>query len=395
MARQSQRLTLIFAGAPTYQEVCSFTKNVHDLPSLKGPLSDVAEGNEHQHFNRYRIARPFSGAPAWRVVQTKKSKLVSGYSQIQWLKEPISSLGEHDHDRSLVAVNESIYPSQGFASSDDLDEQNDNDQTDEEDLLERSFAVHEGLDLDDSADSFVALGDLDASPSAHIEGGPLGYAALRAPHLTSLSQLPSATHITRINPQTISVDLIVGIITSLPPRRVTVRKTQKPMDLIEMIVGDETAAGFSISFWMAVDKARRHHSDGGTDDYARRLRAGDVAMLRNIALSQFRGKVHGQSLRRYASANSVSWGTSIDIIPHGTSRGTSTRSSGNTDTIRGHGSAAGVDHVAQKIDKVIAWTGDFVAPSTPNEKPKQDQAHGLGRKRKRLVAGELPADDTP
>lgn len=73
-----------------------------------------------------------------------------------------------------------------------------------------------------------------------------------------------------------------------------------------MTVADDTKTGFSISMWLPREM-RVNWKDGaqekpeGARSLLRRnlklLRPRDIILLQNVALSSFRGKVHGQSLR--------------------------------------------------------------------------------------------------
>jgi hypothetical protein len=167
----------------------------------------------------------------------------------------------------------------------------------------------------------------------HVENGEI------AAPITDLKRIPNADYITNIRPQTMTVNLIVGIISIGPPRTVRVRRRNVEMDIVELTVGDETRAGFGISFWLAsLDSQRK-----AVDDLRRflsRLRAGDVVLLKNVALTCWRGCVFGQSLSRKFARNS----TSVSVI-----------SDGESDA---------------KMDRVRRWTGDFVGLSTNTEMTK-------------------------
>lgn len=78
------------------------------------------------------------------------------------------------------------------------------------------------------------------------------------------------------------------------------------MELVELCVGDETRAGFEITFWLSDKPVRRQNPTGPTGGYDTRetlasLRAQDIVLVRNVALASFRGRVYGQSLRKDAT----------------------------------------------------------------------------------------------
>ena len=133
--------------------------------------------------------------------------------------------------------------------------------------------------------------------------------APRPKSLTNLSEVPGANYLKSISPQTKTVNLIVGVISVAPSRIVTTgAKWGKPkqVELIELLVGDDTKTGFSITMWLPREM-RVNWKDGaqekpeGTRSVLRRslkaVRPRDIVLIQNVALSEFRGKVHGQSLR--------------------------------------------------------------------------------------------------
>ncbi|KAI7156393.1 hypothetical protein KC349_g6313 [Hortaea werneckii] len=159
--------------------------------------------------------------------------------------------------------------------------------------------------------------------------------------VSDLKSIPSAPHIDSIFPGTITLNLLCAVISVSPIRTVQLRRRRQQRagtagnperqnsnpgdaaypderDLIEILLGDETRAGFSATFWFLPESEstrRPHHhpparSRGGgvnpqdaiEESKHRRqnllsLRAGDVVLIRNLALSVFKGGVYGQSLR--------------------------------------------------------------------------------------------------
>ena len=157
--------------------------------------------------------------------------------------------------------------------------------------------------------------------------------------ITNLKQTPAADYISRILPQTMTVNLLVGIITTSPPRTVHLRKSNAEMDIIELVVGDETRAGFTISFWLVPEDSQHKPADD-LREVLRRLRAGDVLLLQNVALSCFRNSVYGQSLSKRITRNST-------LV-----------------TVMNDQSDVGLQpHLRAKLARVQHWTGDFVGVS--------------------------------
>ncbi|ROW08266.1 hypothetical protein VMCG_03135 [Cytospora schulzeri] len=124
-------------------------------------------------------------------------------------------------------------------------------------------------------------------------------------HLSDLEDIPTARYLLSVLPQTITVTLIVGIISIAAPRTVETRYgTSKT--LVEVLVGDETKSGFSVTFWLssssgAAGAGAGGGGGGGADPgggVLSGLRGQDVVLMQNVALNVFRGKVYGGSLRK-------------------------------------------------------------------------------------------------
>jgi len=122
--------------------------------------------------------------------------------------------------------------------------------------------------------------------------------------LSDLANIPNATYLQSIIPQTMSVNLIVGVLNVERPREVVTR-TGNSMDLVELMVGDDTRSGFRVTFWLIPDGkiVRRRFPAARTRDehYTRttlaNLRPRDIVLLRTVGLNSFRNGVYGQSLR--------------------------------------------------------------------------------------------------
>jgi len=121
---------------------------------------------------------------------------------------------------------------------------------------------------------------------------------------TDLKRIPHADHLLRIAPQTVTVNLLAAVISVSPSRTVRLRKRQGEMDIIELLLGDETRAGFGVSFWLAPADSQRKEPDD-MREHMRQLRSGDMVLLQNIALSAFKGCVYGQSLSKRFARNST------------------------------------------------------------------------------------------
>ncbi|KAI9932991.1 hypothetical protein ASPWEDRAFT_100770 [Aspergillus wentii DTO 134E9] len=175
-----------------------------------------------------------------------------------------------------------------------------------------SFAVHEtseistpGAHPEDSMQESSSLltdsmGTSFATSSDHEDSGTCPI-PIQGP-LSDLQDIPSAGYLRSIIPQTMSVNLIVSIITIQPPRRIVTRQWQKELDIVEVVVGDETRTGFGVTFWLSpTNTALRPTSRGNKDELKESLaglRPRDIVLMRMVGLSSFQERVHGQSLRR-------------------------------------------------------------------------------------------------
>ncbi|CEO60236.1 hypothetical protein PMG11_04874 [Penicillium brasilianum] len=117
--------------------------------------------------------------------------------------------------------------------------------------------------------------------------------------IRDLQDLPTAGYLQSITPQTMTVNLIVGIIAIHPPRRVVTRRWKTELDIIELIVADETRTGFGVNFWIPAQKSiscKTQDADRLGRSLAM-LRPRDIILLSTVGLSSFRDQVYGQSLR--------------------------------------------------------------------------------------------------
>ena len=97
-----------------------------------------------------------------------------------------------------------------------------------------SFNTTEGVTMDDSR-------ALSPDPSGHQACAP------EVAHLSDLEDIPNAAYLKSISPQTMTVNLIVGIISIAEPRTIRTR-WGSTKSLVELLVGDETKSGFTITF---------------------------------------------------------------------------------------------------------------------------------------------------
>ncbi|KAL2132922.1 hypothetical protein VTI74DRAFT_3143 [Chaetomium olivicolor] len=137
--------------------------------------------------------------------------------------------------------------------------------------------------LSDDTASFMSGDGSQAEPTK----GPL---LLQGNNLvTDLKNVPSAAFLLKIRPETMTCNLVVGIISISQPRVVKTRWGEAKY-LAEVLVGDETKAGFAITYWLPFDTVEESPLAG--------LRPRDIVLMQNVALNVFTNKVYGSSLRR-------------------------------------------------------------------------------------------------
>ncbi|EED24340.1 conserved hypothetical protein [Talaromyces stipitatus ATCC 10500] len=122
--------------------------------------------------------------------------------------------------------------------------------------------------------------------------------------LHDIKDIPNAAYLRSIIPQTPSVTLVVAVIGINPLRRVTTKQSKQELDILELIVGDETRTGFGVTFWLPVPED--HHlcgrqGNGSATEFREKIlsiRLRDILLMRNVGLGSFQELVYGQSLRR-------------------------------------------------------------------------------------------------
>lgn len=211
--------------------------------------------------------------------------------------------------------------------------------------------------------------------------------------ITDLAQIPSASHVLRIHPQTMTINLIATIIKIEPTRTVDIRKWDTQKSLIEVLVGDETRSNFSITFWLPASNSQNQPTSRPPDllrssrttataneaenlhNQLRELGAGDVVLMQNVALSVYRGAVYGQSLSRSFARRSC---TRVGVL-------------GNEEGAACWGAAGG------KVQRVREWSEVFVGRGRARDRGGGGSAvgnGGIGDADGELGVEELPGDMT-
>ncbi|KAJ5949030.1 hypothetical protein N7454_000614 [Penicillium verhagenii] len=238
------------------------------------PFYDADTNTEHQ---------PYRGQDSikWRVLQPLSPEIVDDHHAFYWGPKDPSFVTSHQ-----------LINADSFAS--------DGDDTTLSQFYDQSFAFHEASNPSASEvpeDLTQELDSIETDDSTSKGLYQLPPFRINGP-LRDLQDIPTAEHLQSIVPQTMSVNLVVGVIAVQSPRRVVTRQWKKELDIIELVVGDETKAGFGVNFWLPASKpAAKAQEMDGLGRVLTTLRAQDIVLLRTVGLGSFRDQVYGQSLR--------------------------------------------------------------------------------------------------
>ncbi|KAH0601598.1 hypothetical protein MHUMG1_00476 [Metarhizium humberi] len=269
---------LLLTGPPPSAALTESSCSIHNFDKPFQDLLGLPAASSHS-------LPPQTQYTAWRSLPLARQPLHTGFTQAHHLQRDTPSSPSFFTTADTTTTH-------GFATAPD----HDGTQDVLAQFCEQSLAAHNSSAAPD-LDSF------DTTESASFMTTSLlsedGQPAPPVPsHLSDLEDVPSAKQVTSLQPQTITLNLIVGVLSVAQPRTVTT-KWGTALSLIEVLVGDETAAGFAVTFWVPVDKVAE------TD--AIQLRRQDVVLMENVALHVFRGKVYGQSLRRGLTRLHLLW----------------------------------------------------------------------------------------
>ncbi|KAL2162061.1 hypothetical protein VTH06DRAFT_7846 [Thermothelomyces fergusii] len=277
---------LIFTGAP---ENCALDWSAGGLLTEFEETIARFAGLHPEH--RPPSATPTPKHAAWRSLPLANARIGTGLSQHYGAisgDEPDESASES----GLEFLDTVTLP---LASGDDDSEQ----VTTLSQFYEHSMAAHDSFTPSQSilqsawqeTTSFISDHTSSILSGKGSQGGPIKEPlAVRGSDLVSdLKNVPSATYLLRIQPQTFTCNLIIGIISISQPRAVKTRWGATKY-LVELLVGDETKAGFAITYWLP--------SSNVDDSPLAGLRVKDIILMQNVAFNVYAKKVYGSSVRR-------------------------------------------------------------------------------------------------
>lgn len=351
--------------------------------SLQDPFSDSPK-------SLHSIPESTSTGPVWRGLSMEENVIHAELTSPVSASNPVD---ESDCDRdsaiflnashlSQVSIGSFSDPSQSAHSS----QLNVEQEEDISQFYEESYAIHEEVSSSDVTghgasndtpcdESFGDILDqVDVDYPLLDTKANIVKARLMASLPRNLNNLPTAAYLQSITPQTVTINVVVGIISILPPREITTRRGgRRKVHLVEMMVGDDTRAGFAINIWLdhflninqsATTTTAAAANNSETQSLATtvtNLRPRDIVLIRNAALNSFQGKVYGQSLRRKGM-------TTIDLLHRsivGSTDSTDTYGAFSAQELReipfpsSSSSSSGVSPLT-KLKRVRQWVMDFV-----------------------------------
>ncbi|KAH8171146.1 Nucleic acid-binding, OB-fold protein [Sarocladium implicatum] len=275
---------LLFAGAPPSSAVTESSCTLETyLPQFTHFL-DIPETEPDQ------VPSSFQHVAAWRSLPLKRLPLHTGLTQQHSLLNEDVPRHANFFSTADVSFDDSRESLDDYGGNDALSQFYEASLS----ALENTSLLSEGESFDASFMTTSSTGDY-SRISQNQDKAPI------AAHLSDLEDVPPAPRILALNPSTVTLNLIVGILSIAQPRTVTTR-WGRAMSLIEILVGDDTRSGFAVTFWLPESEV--------TNSHITKLRRQDVVLLQNVGLHVFRGKVYGQSLRRDLTKVSILWGSS-------------------------------------------------------------------------------------
>ncbi|EAQ85085.1 hypothetical protein CHGG_09099 [Chaetomium globosum CBS 148.51] len=354
MLRIMANKILIFSGAPD-----SNSLDWHTGGLLSGFQDTIAQFTGlTTETGLHPTTSPAPDHAAWRSLSLDKATIPTGFSQ--------------QYDRGVYyGPEESAFGSSPeFLATVSLSFDSDADDGEQNSILsqfyEHSVVIHEELSSSQlisqsTGQSTSLLSDSTSflSGNGSQPGSTKGPVLFRGSDLIGdLRSIPSAAYLLKIHPQTMTYNLIVGIISISQPRAVKTRWGATKY-LVEVLVGDETKAGFAITYWLPYDSVEDSPLGG--------MRPRDVVLIQNVAFNVFMKKVYGSSLRKDLTRVHLLYRVKLD--PQDT---------GGYYTTSDLSSAGGAHPQLAKTRRVRDWVLNFVGRGShnrakPDPRPRWDK----------------------
>jgi len=350
---------IIFAGAP---DAMTLDWNEDDLlTEFSTPFLRFFNLDGYNSQESLSSAADVTTYPAWRSIPLERQHLPTGISQDHaWQPEyQGASFFTASQIDSFIEELSQRPDHESFGSSAESVEQVLSQ------FYEESYAQHQDVPSSQiaavSQTESLTSGGTSFSTTESFDS-PITFIRKDVPNagnLSNISEIPNAKYINSIQPQTMTVNLIVGIISLQEARRIKTRRGAD-VELMEAIVGDETKTGFGINFWLSSSQA----VEGDLGSAVQGLRPQDVVLMRNVALSSFRGKVYGQSLRKGMTKVHLLYRSRIDRTDIAGCYSATDLNSGET-----------ADRQLEKTRRVREWVLRFIGGGAVHRNGKRKALH--------------------
>lgn len=332
----------------------------------------------------------------WRRIQSRDTRLRTGWSQ-PYLPGSGVRMGEAEADMtlSLPQIEQtSTFLAEGPSRADTTLGSTE-PPTEVDNFLEQSLAFHDTLlssqvvqdaGADDTihSDSFLTTSFHTNTSELSSHGSPSNTTTIQVPTniaITSLNILPTAQHLRSIYPQTPTPNFVCVLTTQPTQREILTRRGGYRMNLYEIVVADDTAPEFRVTFWTRPPRGSSTEQDAAQCrllSTLESLKVRDILLLRNIALTSFREAVYGQSLNpSIARAR-----TTVDIV---------SRSSGAS-MLKVNGLP---EVLVDKINKVKKWARTHIAASHGGTRKRRGTSTEPRRSSRRRPASSFNDESLP
>ena len=363
--------------------------------------------------------------PEWRLLPIAANDLSTSLTERGWLAWTPLEWAQHSAEwKSAGAATTQEHTTSSTSFDTEFDDESLHTgvhiEDCEEDFLEKSFALHEittdspvtpilsfGRDTGVVNPPFTPITESSDEESHALPSSPLAPKSRNCGQFSNLpsslpkqnikvpavfpavlADLPTANEILQARPSTLTVNLIVGVLALKPIRMVNIKRTGRAAGLLEVVVADHTAtSGFGISFWIDPLEAHNNQADLISPKHDLRieltaLEVGDVILITNLALSQWKERVHGSSLARRA------WRTEIKLLWRRISGWSSLGKELLSDPFqRQQRGKSWTEHMSL----VRSWAASSIAPDSGARRPSSEANAATPRLSKRKF---LPDDDS-
>lgn len=355
--------------------------------SLSAPLLAAFGDTQSERSEGDCITPNFPTLPAWRQLPLVTKHLPSGLSQqsIYLNQNLVESTLADDQTSFFTTSDYSLLPDDTIVEGSQTSESGSNDALTQ--FYEHSFNIHDDV----PASNVTALLSFDdqtlgiPTDSAQDDREPqqpnLTRPKPRSTHLTTLWEIPNAAYLRSLEPQTMTVDLVVGILSISQLRSIRTRRYNRQVELVELTVADDTKSGFGVSIWLPQDQLTNAKSGQEHDLRSRvtSIRPRDIVLVKNLALTSFQKKVHGQSLRKANTTLDLLYRSVVDS--HDEQGAYSLQELGGSDMN---------DVQLCRVKEVKEWVMSFV--SSGPDLPLQNEMRSKDPRVRTRLQQQLPSD---